>query len=74
MLVYRRVYTSFRPPCPARGRRSGILPESVCGFQDSSWAEKWWEQCPVARASEGNGWNQGGKTHFMGKHDDQLGD
>lgn len=28
---------------------SGILPESVCGFQDSSWAEKWWEQCPVTR-------------------------
>eukprot|EP00434_Breviolum_minutum_P010632 symbB.v1.2.009380.t1/scaffold595.1/size183375/2 len=28
---------------------SGILPASVCGFQDSSWAEKWWEQCPVTK-------------------------
>jgi len=28
---------------------SGDLPETVCGFQDASWAENWWEQCPVVK-------------------------
>ncbi|CAK9106796.1 unnamed protein product [Durusdinium trenchii] len=28
---------------------SGMLPEAVCGFQEESWAEKWWEQCPVTK-------------------------
>ena len=41
--------------------RSGILPASVCGFQDASWAEKWWEQCPVSslrnsRFKDESGW------------------
>ena len=31
-----------------QGRQSSPPKFQVCGFQDSSWAEKWWEQCPVA--------------------------
>eukprot|EP00929_Paragymnodinium_shiwhaense_P047137 TRINITY_DN23912_c0_g1_i3.p1 TRINITY_DN23912_c0_g1~~TRINITY_DN23912_c0_g1_i3.p1 ORF type:complete len:737 (-),score=87.98 TRINITY_DN23912_c0_g1_i3:881-3091(-) len=28
---------------------TGALPQEVCGFADSDWAENWWEQCPVTK-------------------------
>lgn len=46
---------------------SGCLPETVCGFQDASWAENWWEQSPVLKLDISlNALEEGANTWLAG--------